>query len=401
MYCKQCGTKNKKEALFCEECGKNLEEKKKVFQERKKISKKTKFIIEIIAIIVICLGFSFTFLSYMLSPKKVAERYMKALVNGDINQLYSYLETEGDKTFISKEIYQEILKENKIINYHITDVEYGNNKLTASASIVYTEKDSKDEKTMRISLIKQKKKWLLFFDDWRISSSETNDKIVEDFKIIVPRNAKITYAGIEVKDKYLDKNSSTDTTDIYILKQVFRASTKIVVELENGYQIEDEITPSFYKRSYTVSISLNDITKEEQEEIKTSIKNDLTILYEGAIQGKSFDDLEHLSIEKGNTETIEKKYNALKEKLKQSYNMLTAIEFTDITLSSVKLEENGNQEFRFKANYQYDIKYLDSASQEQAKSREDYTYMNLSYYMKDKTYYIVDANNLEDYFSRY
>lgn len=401
MYCKQCGTKNKKEALFCEECGKNLEEKKKVFQERKKISKKTKFIIEIIAIIVICLGFSFTFLSYMLSPKKVAERYMKALVNGDINQLYSYLETEGDKTFISKEIYQEILKENKIINYHITDVEYGNNKLTASASIVYTEKDSKDEKTMRISLIKQKKKWLLFFDDWRISSSETNDKIVEDFKIIVPRNAKITYAGIEVKDKYLDKNSSTDTTDIYILKQVFRASTKIVVELENGYQIEDEITPSFYKRSYTVSISLNDITKEEQEEIKTSIKNDLTILYEGAIQGKSFDDLEHLSIEKGNTETIEKKYNALKEKLKQSYNMLTAIEFTDITLSSVKLEENGNLEFRFKANYQYDIKYLDSASQEQAKSREDYTYMNLSYYMKDKTYYIVDANNLEDYFSRY
>ncbi len=401
MYCKECGTKNKKEALFCEECGKKLKEKKKEFQERKQLSKKTKSIIGIITIIILFFSFSFIFLSYMLSPKKVTERYMEALVNGDINKLYSYLEIKGDKTFISKEIYQEILKENKIINYHITDIEYGNNKLTASASIVYTEKDSKEEKTMRISLIKQKKKWLLFFDDWRISSSETNDKIVEDFKIIVPKNAKITYAGIEVKENYLDKNSSTDTTDIYILKQVFRASTKIVVELENGYQIEDEITPSIYKRSYTVNVSLNDITKEEQEKIKTSIKNDLTILYEGAIEDKSFDDLEHLSIEKGNTETIEKKYNALKEKLKQSYNILTTIEFTNITLSSVNLDEFGNLEFRFKANYQYGIKYLDSASQEQVKSRESYTYMNLSYHMKNKTYYIVDANHLEDYFSRY
>lgn len=399
MYCKECGTKNKEEAIFCEECGKKLKEKK-TKQERKKVSKKSKLIIEIVVVIIIFLGLSFTILSYMMSPKKIAERYMDALVNQDINKLYSYLEIDGDKTFITKEIYQELLEKNKIINYKVTDIEYGNNKLTTSVTFVYTEHDSKEEKNMRISLVKQKKKWLLFFDDWKISSSETNDKIVENFKIIVPRNAKVTYAGVEVKKNYLDKNSSTDTTDIYILKQVFRASTNITVELENGYKIEDEVTPNTYKRTYTASVSLGDITKEEQEKIKNFIKNDLTILYEGAIGDKDFASLEHINIEKNNTKIIEKKYNTLKENLKKAYNILTAIEFTDITLSSVKLDEQGNLEFRFKANYRYSIQYSDS-SEEQIKTLTSYTYMNLSYSMKNNTYYIVDADNLEDHFSRY
>lgn len=400
MYCKECGTKNKEEAIFCEECGKKIKEKK-TKQERKKVSKKNKLIIEIVVVIIIFLGLSFTALSYMMSPKKIAERYMEALVNQDINKLYSYLEIDGDKTFITKEIYQELLEKNKIINYKITDIEYGNNKLTTSVTFVYTEYDSKEEKTMRISLVKQKKKRLLFFDDWKISSSKNNDKIVENFKIIVPKNAKVTYAGVEVKENYLDKNNSTDRTDIYILKQVFRASTNITVELENGYKIEDEVTPNTYKCTYTASVSLSDITKEEQEKIKNFIQNDLTILYEGAIEDKDFASLEHINIEKNNSEAIEKKYNTLKENLKKAYNSLTAIEFTNITLSSVKLDEQGNLEFRLKANYQYSIQYLDSSSMEQVKTLTDYTYMNLSYSMKNKTYYIVDADNLEDHFSRY
>lgn len=401
MYCSNCGTKNKEEAVFCEECGKKIRGQKKKSIERKKLSKKNKIMIEIIIVLIVFLGAGYSFLSYLSSPKKVAERYMEALINENVNQLYSYLEIEGDKTFVTKEIYQELLEKNEIVNYRITDIEYGNNKLITSVTFVYTERNSKEEKSKRISLVKQKKKWLLFFDDWKISSTEETDKIVEDFKIIVPKNAKVIYAGIEVKEQYLDKNNSTETTDIYILKQVFRATTKIVVNLENGYQIEDEITPSTYKNSYTANISLSDIGKEEQEKITTLIKNDLTVLYDGAIQDKAFESLEHINIEDGKTDTIEKKYNKLKEKLKQSYNILTTIEFTNITLSSVKLDEDGNLEFRFKANYQYSVKYIDSSNVEQIKSLTSYTYMNLSYCIKNNAYYIVDANNLEDHFSRY
>lgn len=400
MYCNECGTKNKKGALFCEECGKNLKRKKEMVKAKKETSKKNKYMIGTMIIIVISLIVGFYSLSYMLSPKKVAERYMDAIVNGDTSKLYSYLEIEGDKTFVTKEIYQKLLEKNKIVNYHVTDVEYGNNKLTASVAFVYTEEDSSVEKSMRISLIKQKKKWLLFFDDWKISTSETNDKIVADFKIVVPKNAKVAYAGVEVKEKYLDKNKSTETTDVYILENVFRTSTTIMVELENGYQIEDEVTPNIYRNTYTANISLSDIIKEEQEKVATLIKNDLSVLYEGAIQDKTFEALDNLNIEKENSATIEKKYNLLKEKLKQSYNTLTSIEFTNITLSSVKLDENGYLEFRFKSNYQYSVQYLDSSSQEQVKTLKSYTYMNLSYNIKNKTYYLIDANNLEDHFSR-
>ena len=34
MYCSNCGSANKKEAVFCEECGKSLKLKKNVLKER-------------------------------------------------------------------------------------------------------------------------------------------------------------------------------------------------------------------------------------------------------------------------------------------------------------------------------------------------------------------------------
>lgn len=400
MYCSECGATNRTDAIFCQECGKKINRKKRNFKI--KLQKKTKILIVLITLFIIMFGSASAVLLYMTSPKTIAKQYMEAIVKKDSDKLYQFLDLSKDKTFVTKELYQTFFNEEyaeSIENYQITDVYYGNGRLTATITFTYTE-ISGSEKTMKVSLLKQKKKKLLFFDDWKIAPSVVENQVIEDYKIIVPKKAKVTYAGILVKDRYLKQEDSTETTDIYQLEQVFSFPTQIKVTLENGYEIEDIVIPSTYKNSYTAKVSLSTLSKEEQEKFMQTIQADLTTLYEGAIKETPFVQLK-LKIDSDQKKEIENEYRQLTQSLKSAYNTLQTIKFTNISISSVKMTETGSLKFRFKANYQYSIRYLDTTLKEQTKSLNSYSYMELSYVVKKGEYYIVDANDLEDYFSRY
>lgn len=409
MFCGECGTKNSQDALFCENCGNKIKtENHKIIKNRKlkkNIDKKTKIKIGVVALLLLIVGSMFGILSMITSPKNVAKRYVEATLNRDVEKLYNYLDLTGDKTFISKKIFSELLQKDelpKIENYKVSDIHYGTSKLTASVSVIYTRKGSSTEDTMNVSLVKQKRRKWLFFDHWKVSFSESSRMVVEDFRVVVPKDAKLTYAGVPVEKKYLDKEISTDTTDVYILKQVFSVATNIEVELPSGYKIDDQVTPSSYRNTYTAKVSLSSFQKEEQEKITETVNKDLTVLYQGAISEKSFQEIQkNLSVNQDQYKDLEKKYITFVEDLKKAYNKLTAIEFTKITLSDVNLNDKGYLEFKLKANYKYSIQYTDYSNQEKIKDSSSYSYMELVYSAKDKTYYIVDIKDLEDYFSRY
>ena len=165
MFCGECGTKNKKGDAFCKECGSKLESvevttnktKKEVSNAPKKpMAKSTKIIIGVVAVVVAALVALFIILGNITNPKHVAKEYIQAVVNKDGNKLYNYLNIEGDSTFVSKNVFnnyiKEKIKDDAVTNYKITDVEYSTGKLQATVRFTYTTKNSSSEKSGKVTL---------------------------------------------------------------------------------------------------------------------------------------------------------------------------------------------------------------------------------------------------------
>ena len=413
MYCSECGAKNKKTDAFCSECGHPLmqeDEKQevttKVVKDKKPMSKKNKIIIGIITGIVLLLGIGYKVGSDMSSPKKVADEYIKDVISGDGNKLYKYLELEGDKTFVSKKIFADLVGDSNsntaIENYKITDVEYGDGKLTATVKFSYTSKTSSSEKTSSIKLVKESKKKFIVFDSWKINDSSVTAATVKDYTIKVIKGSKLTFAGIEVKSKYLNKDESNSKYDVYDLPLVFSTKTELKVVLPSGMEIKEIVTPSAYYNLHEVSLDENTLSTSEKEKIVSKAKESLTTIYTNAIEQKEFSsfksNLEHGSLD---LSKLESSYNSFLSDLKEATNTLTSITFKDVSIYDLDITNDGYLEVEVKANYDYTVKYTNFNNEEKENSSSSYEYMKLTYAYDKGEYYLVNVSDLEDYFSRY
>lgn len=405
MYCGECGTKNNLDDLYCKECGSKLESnlKSKKVKEKKTISKSTKVLIGVIAIIIaLIVGFMITF-SILTSPKKIANDYIKAYVSQDANKLYNYLKLDGDKTFVSKKIFTDIMKDQKdsnIDNYTITGVEYSSSKLKATVNFKYTLKDSHTEKSGYIVLTKQKSKKFLFFDNWQIDEN-LSVTVVNNYTIKVLKDAKISFGGVKLTEKYLDKKESSSKYDVYVLPQVFAFKTVIKATLKNGFEIEDAVTPSSYYSIYTVNIDENSLSSKEKKKIVTLAKSSLNNIYSSAIANKPFSEIKS-SFENKNVDitSLEKDYNDFLQKLSNSFSTLTSFSIDDISIYDIDMEDE-NMQVELKVNYDYEIKYKDFSDQEKTKKNSDYDYMTITLTYDNGNFYLVGLDDLETYFSRY
>lgn len=417
MYCGECGTKNNQGDRFCAECGKPLaqEETKEIVtnspnivtQPRQPMSKKNKIIITVVTVIILLLGAGYKVGSDLTSPKKVADDYIQASISQDADKLYKYLKIEGDTTFVSKKIFKELLKTNKIEttgikNYKITGVEYGEGKLTAEVTFTYTKEGSSTERTDSIKLTKQKDKKFLIFDNWEIADLSSSSITMENYTIKATKGSTVTFAGIKLTDKYLDKDKSTSYLDVYVLPQVFTTKTNLKAVLTNGLEIEEKVTPSAYYDSYTISFDEDSLTEEAKQKIITKAKETLTTVYTNAINQTAFSEFKsnfaHSNLDLTNLETA---YNSLLSDLTNSSTTLTSIEFTDVSIYDLKINNNGNLEVEVKTKYNYTVTYTDWDDTVQTKENSDYSYMTVVLKYDKGTYYVVDLDDLEDYFSKY
>lgn len=417
MFCGECGAKLKKGDLFCEECGAKVEKEtdaQKVVKKenkttnsnpKKPMDKKTKIIIAVVAVVAIVLFGVYQMFSNMYSPKEVAKDYVDALISKDASKLYSYLEIEGDKTFVDKKSFEKILEDEDysvdIENYTITKVEYATGKLSATVTINYTTKSSSSEKTKTISLTKAKEKKLLFFDDWKVSDLSADSMIVEDYKITVPKDATVTFAGIKVDSKFIDKDESTDELDVYVLPQVFNVKVEITAKLSNGMELTNEVTPSSYYNSYKLSFSLDSLSKDAKEKLTNTFTTDIKALYQAGIERKTWDDIKATYTKDGvDTTDLQDTYTDFVEDLTEASNVLKSIDFTKVELSSLSLDDN-NLVVRAKVNYKYTVEYTPYSGEATTKNSSSYSYVTFTYQMDDDSYSLVNAKNLTTYFSRY
>ncbi len=415
MFCGECGAKNNPGDLFCQECGKPLAQDQiqnnaanAVSQPRQPMSKKSKIIIAVIIAVAVVLGAGYKIGSDMTNPKAIVKDYVKAVFEGDSDRLYKYLELDGDKTFVSKAVFKEAMGDelgasDTISNYKITDVEYGENGLTAKVKLVYTEKESTSEKTDYINLVKEEEKKFLIFDSWKISDFSTDSMIVKDYEIKVNKGSIITFSGIKVDGKYLNKKESDSTYDVYVLPQVFNADATLKAKLSNGLELEDEVSPSKYYNSCTLLFDEDNLTTESRNKLTTKSKEFLTTIYNNAIEGKQFSEIK-TNFEHGNLDltNLETNYNSFVSDLAGASSKLTSITFTDVSLYDVGLDENGNFEVELKVNYNYTVSYIDSWNDEvKTHTSSDYDYPTLVFAYDKGEFYLVDFDDLEDYFSRY
>lgn len=408
MFCGECGAKNDSDALFCAECGKPLAleennvEVSKQPKEKKPMSKKNKIIITIIVLVIVVLGGGYKIGSNLTSSEKIAEDYIQAVIDQDGEKLYKYIEIEGDTTFASKKMFADLLRskkdESNIINYKITDVKYGDGKLSAKVTFKYTTKNSSSEKTDTINLTKQKSNKYLIFDNWKISDFSADDLLVKDFELKVPKGAKVSFAGINVTDKYLSKDNSTSKLDVYILPEVFSSKTIIKAQLSSGLEMEKEVTPSSYRDSYTLTFDEDNLNESSKEAIINKSKEVLTTIYTNAIAKKGFDEFKSSFEHNGLDLTkLSDSYKEFLEDLSGASRTLTSIEFTDMSIYDVSLNSDGYIEVEVRASFNYSIKYTSYNGEETTDEDDDYKYITLTY-AYDNDFYLVDMDDLQYYF---
>ncbi len=394
MYCSECGKKIKDNSTFCGECGAKVKKAKFDF-------KNNKIIICIIALVVVLLGLFITF-SNITSPKHITNKYLKATINKDSNALYGLLDLSGDKTFISKNVFKKLVlnnaKDSNIENFKIKDITYSSGKLSAKVLFTYTLKNNGGERTRYIELNKSKDKKFIFFDKWIIRGFDSSSIIVNDYKILVPKDTKVIYGGVNVSHKYLDKENSNDKIDVYKLPQVFRTKTDVEATLSNGLKVKESVTPNFIFKQYQLKLTSRNISSEDSKKIESVAKDNIDLIYKSAIENKTFNDIKSNYKAKDLT-NLEKSYSNFSKSLNDKSNKLKNITFNDVELSSVSLNSDGFLNVLVKVKSKYTVEYK-LGSEVKESTNNTTNYYTLVYSLENKKYDLVNIVNFQTYFFR-
>lgn len=397
MFCGECGTKNEKSALFCEKCGSKLEVEETVTKEvvpRKPMSKKTKIIISVVAVVLVVLIGVYMYVGSLITPEKIALKYFKAYANNDAKTLFSTINLEESK-FVSEKLLKESIKDNekiKLANYSVKKEDEKEDALSTSVTITYVEEGSSKEKTKNIKLTKNKKKKWLFFDNWTVDSSEL---VAKDYVITVPKDTTIEINGNSVSDKYRE-DSYSSYYDSYKIPSILRGKYDLTVNYDSGIKLVGELKINSNFGSYRTSgLKLEEKTSKKLEK---EIKEKLELLYKSAMEDKSFDDIKE-SFNEDIRSDIESTYSDLKSNANSEYNKLKEINIDDIEITSVSVDEELKLTVKMKYSYKLEYKYSDETKEYIGKNKIDSLYVNYTFDKKD--YVMSDISSILTYFSRY
>lgn len=421
MFCEECGTKNKKNATFCENCGHKMtaEESKKetksektetkvvkkVVKEKEPMSQKTKILIGSIAAVVAIIIGAYFYLASIFKPEKIAIKYFKAYASKDANKICDIVKLEEDD-FVNKKLLSNALKGSDIIELENYKVEKNDSKsklakafgikeddLSKTITIRYTKKGSSKEYTKNIKLVKGKNKKFLFFDDWKVDSS---DLIAKDFTISVPSNTEATIDGIKIPKKY-QKDSYSSSYKTYKIPAILKGKHQIEAELKSGIKLSGET--SIFGNYASFSYGSLKLDKKTEKKYLKDAEEKVKIIYDALIDGKNFDDIKD-SFNEDYRSDIEYAFNTVKENAMNDYNKLKEFKITDSNVTYYYISEDELQ-LTIKIKYDYKVEYKngDETKEYSKTGKTGNIYVNYRLDKKDIT--LSNIKSLVSYFSHY
>lgn len=412
MYCGECGAKLKKNAHFCEECGAKVKSEEKVKTSKKvesskpkqKMSKKKKIILTVIVVLVLALGISYSVLSNRFGPKGVATEYLDALISNDANRIYNSLNLSGDTTFTTKEEFVKLFEDESnsfenVANYKLIDITYNEGNLSATVKFTVALKDSSDDETISIKVVKNSKKKLFVFDNWQVANIN-NSIIVDNYQLSVPKSSKVSVNNIELNEKYLNNEKSTAELDVYVIPQIFVSEATIKTTLPCGIVIEEVESISNYNSSYTTSISVDNLDETMQTKLKEQIKSDLTNIYANIIAKKDWNSIkESYSYNNVDLSNLKEEYEEMYDDLVTDSDItLKKFEITDVKISDIALK-NGRLEIDAKYSYNYSIEYKNYNNEVKTKDGKSSYTSTLTYDYFEDNFKLYDIYGTVTYFS--
>lgn len=374
MYCENCGNKVKNKDNFCENCGHKLKKAKKP-----EIKKKTVAIIVITIALILGLISIFLTVRNACTPENVALDYFKAVTSNNVGKLYSYLNVP-DKEFTSKKVFKNIMKEtkeDKVINYSVTNSNVSTDNLEAEVTIKYITENGKSQ-SMQVNLVRNKNNKYLFFDNWEVNDEA---ELIKDYQIRVSKGSEVILAGEKLTKNYLEKEDSNSEYDVYKIPYMFKLTYPVTVSYPAGVTVKKEVKPVGFINRDTLDLSLEDLSKKEQKNISEKVLEKINLLYDSALDNKSYSE-----IKDNFSEDNEEDYNDFKELLNERFDAKN-LKFSNVKLNRVSLDEDGNLNISFKIDYSY----------EKDGKEESSAYSKISF--KDvKDYKITDFGNLKTYF---
>lgn len=301
VTCAACGAGNKKGARFCINCGAALNappaaedvapaagpqmaEPKK--EEKKPRSKLQKFIIaEVLGIVVVAaLFFGIGHMKY--GAESIAERYLAAYADQDWHTMYTLLDLpEG--SFMSESQFAELMaKEDapSLSNYTIQPKPGADTSVTQDFEIEYAA-SGEDVATMDLTLVCDGDKELFVFDKWRVSSSAV---LAKDYPIWVPDGAQVTVDGVELTAPS-ETASGMACYTVSIFKGLHALSVAMPWSEIYTAEIDTRATDST-----TVEISDIDLTADGAQAMKAKAQQDLQKWFTAGMSGADYSEVKGL-----------------------------------------------------------------------------------------------------------
>lgn len=434
MFCGECGTKNTGASQFCENCGAKLagapeqqvspspvegtvnnvqpnnvqnqmpNTQVMATQPAKPMSKKTKLILTIIAVIAVIFGGAYYYVGTLVTPEKVAEDYFNALVELDAKKIYKFLQVE-DTEFTTEEMFEKVIKNTtnkdskmEIVNYEVGSVKYDDlTKMTAKVTITYVEKDKDKSQTVDVKLAKGKDKKWLFYDEWLVVT--TAYEVKTDVTVKVDKGATVKVEGVKLNKKYLDEESSSSYSDYYKVPAMFGGKYKFNVKYTNGLETEELVNVA--SGGYYASLSASSLTKKVKAEINKQMAADVQLIYDSVIAKKTFDEIKsNFEYTDGDLTNLTSAYNTLAKDLAAASSQLTKIKVNESDISSIYQNSNGSLSMSTTFKYDYTVSYQ-SNGQAQTHSDNTTNYVTFTYQRVDGKYKLTNIKYLKTYFSRY
>lgn len=371
MYCPNCGKENPGDYRFCMDCGAELIDNqdfenespiagfvrvlKVLVQTIKKglgkvfgaLKRHKKISLPIVAVLLIVYAISFVG-NHLFTPQRVAEQYFNAVASVDANTAYDCIDTT-ESPFTDRDSFEKFWTNNyevqDIYNYTVSEQQnsgYGSKQdgLDYTYTFRYYLHGDSSAKTASVTVVKDSKKKLLFFNDYKVLP----DFIVNGYGILVPNGTSVTFNGV-----VLDTPEINETSDYYALPAVFAQPYDIELSSPLGGSYTETIYPSNYDvyTCYDMQYS-----EEVNEQVYEMAVQQVKSIFASCMD---YSDFPQEIMTDPNSE-VYNEYQALKERL---YDPSTELGYYDIKLTrdsndtSTQYFSADTQDYSCRISFQY------------------------------------------------